>query len=202
MPITRKEFEEGKMHSNLEGEIILFLSQRKERAFTSKEIMGGLSYHTEFSTPEITKISTFSISDFTSLLYDLVKRERIKMRVVRNRMYFMMPDEISAKCPKCGQDAVKPRKTWKMAGRPNREGVRTQLHIGLYECSRHGSFRAVLEKTKISAVELERKVPKQKKKRASKKRVSKQKTRKKKTATKRSATKRATKKRKKAWKLI
>lgn len=198
MPIPKMEFEKGKLHSNLEEEIIAFLSQRKRRAFTSKEIMGGLNYHTEFSTPEITKISTFTISDFTSLLYDLVKREKIKMRVVRNRMYFMTKGELMALCPKCGLEVLKPRKTWKMAGRPDRNGERTQLHIGLYDCTRHGSFRVVLEKRKIPAIELKKKVPKQKKKRTIKKRGLKQKTRKKKATTK----KVRKKKRDQAWKLI
>lgn len=198
MPLTKREFEEGKLHSNLEEEIISFLSQRKRRAFTSKEIMDGLSYHTEFSTPEITKISTFTISDFTSLLHDLVKRERIKMRVVRNRMYFMTLDDQIARCPKCGLEVQSPRKTWKMAGRPDRNGERTQLQIGLYDCAKHGSFRVVLAKTKIPADKQMRKVTNQKKKKTSKKRVPKQKIVKKKVTTRKAEKKRS----KKAWKLI
>jgi len=53
------------------------------------------------------------------------------------------------KCPKCGVRVVEPRKTWKMAGRPDKSGKRTELTIGLFECPKHGVFRVVLGKEKI-----------------------------------------------------
>jgi hypothetical protein len=53
-----------------------------------------------------------------------------------------------AKCPNCGKEVTTPKKTWKMAGRPDRNGKRTQLTIGLYECCGK-SFRQVLDKRKI-----------------------------------------------------
>jgi len=59
----------------------------------------------------------------------------------RNRM---------AKCPKCGTDVSKPKKTWKLAGRPDKAGKRMQLEIGLFECPKcHATFREVLSKKKI-----------------------------------------------------
>ena len=55
-----------------------------------------------------------------------------------------------AKCPKCGTEVSKPKKTWKMAGRPDKAGKRMQLEIALYECPKcHASFHAVLSKKKI-----------------------------------------------------
>jgi uncharacterized protein (UPF0212 family) len=55
-----------------------------------------------------------------------------------------------AKCPKCGTDVSKPKKTWKMAGRPDKQGKRMQLEIGLFECPKcHATFREVLSKKKI-----------------------------------------------------
>ena len=197
MPITKKEFDEGKLHSNLEEEISSFLAKRKERAFTSKEIMGALNYPTEFSTTEIMKMSTFAISDFTSLLYDMVKREKIKMRVVRNRMYFMTQGELSAKCPVCDLKITKPKKTWKMAGRPNLKGERTQLHIGLFVCSKHGTFRTVLGKKKITAAASSKNAAK-KKKVLTKKHFRRGRAGKKKPATK----KRGRKRRARTWSLI
>jgi len=149
MPINKEEFETGKLHSQVEEEIISFLKERKEGAFTSQEIMGGLHYHTDFSTPEIAKISTFAVSDFTALLYGLVKGGKIKMKDVRGRMHFMASEYEVAKCPKCGAEVAEPKKTWKMAGRPDKRGKRLQLHIGLYECPKHGAFRVVLAKQKI-----------------------------------------------------
>jgi hypothetical protein len=148
MPITKKKFEGGKLHSKVEDEILSFLKERKEGAFTSQEIMGGIHYHTDFNTPEISKMSTFAIADFTALLHDLVSRKSIRMKVVGNRMYYMAINTHIAKCPECGE-LFEPKKTWKMAGRPDRKGKRLQLQIGLYKCPKHGTFRKVLDKRKI-----------------------------------------------------
>jgi len=148
MPIAKQKFEGGKLHSKVEDEILSFLKERKEGAFTSQEIMGGIHYHTDFNTPEISKMSTFTIADFTALLHDLVRRGSIRMKVVGNRMYYMIMDACIAKCPECGE-LFEPKKTWKMAGRPDRKGKRLQLHIGLYKCPKHGTFRKVLDKRKI-----------------------------------------------------
>jgi len=54
------------------------------------------------------------------------------------------------KCPKCGTEVSKPKKTWKMAGRTDKAGKRMQLEIGLYECPKSANvFREVLSKSKI-----------------------------------------------------
>lgn len=53
-----------------------------------------------------------------------------------------------AKCPKCKKEVVKPKKTWKMAGRKDKKGKRTELTIGLYECCGK-TFRSVLNKRKV-----------------------------------------------------
>ena len=148
MPIDKEKFDGGKLHSRVEDDVVSFLNERKERAFTSQEIMGGVHLHTDFSTFEIAKMSTFAIADFTALLYDLVRKGNVKMKVVRGRMYFTARGD-SAKCPKCGIEVAEPKKTWKMAGRPDKKGKRMQLHIGLFECSKHGTFRTVLGKKKI-----------------------------------------------------
>ena len=55
---------------------------------------------------------------------------------------------VMAKCPKCGKDVKNAKKTWKMAGKPDKKGKRTQLTIGLYECCGK-TFRNVLDKKKI-----------------------------------------------------
>ena len=55
---------------------------------------------------------------------------------------------IMAKCPVCGKEVSTPKKTWKMAGKPDKSGKRTELTIGLYEhCGK--SFRSTLGKKKI-----------------------------------------------------
>ena len=148
MPINKEEFEVGELHSKVEDEIVSFLKERKEGAFTSQEIMGGMRYHTDFSTPEIAKMSSFAIADFTTLLHELVRRGKVRMKVVRGRMYFMAGRDNMARCPKCGVE-VAAKKTWKIAGRPDKNGKRLQLHIGLYKCPKHRFFRKVLAKRKI-----------------------------------------------------
>jgi len=56
--------------------------------------------------------------------------------------------KIMAKCPDCGKEVKAAKKTWKMAGEPDKAGKRTQLTIGLFECCGK-TFRQVLEKKKI-----------------------------------------------------
>jgi hypothetical protein len=59
-----------------------------------------------------------------------------------------MEEKLVAKCPKCGMEVSTPRRSWKMAGRPDRSGKRTELTIGIFDhCGT--SFRAVLAKRKI-----------------------------------------------------
>ena len=55
-----------------------------------------------------------------------------------------------AKCPKCGGDVANARKSWKMAGRPDKAGKRVELTIGLFDCPKcNKAFRVVLGKRKI-----------------------------------------------------
>jgi hypothetical protein len=66
----------------------------------------------------------------------------ISTRTYRFRSGFM------AKCPKCKKEISTPKKTWKMAGRKDKSGKRTELTIGLYQCCGK-TFRSVLNKRKI-----------------------------------------------------
>ena len=47
-----------------------------------------------------------------------------------------------AKCPKCGTEISKPKKTWKMAGRPDKAGKRMQLEIGLTNAQNAAMYSA------------------------------------------------------------
>jgi len=149
VPIDREEFQGGKSLSKLEDDIVLFLNERGEKAFTSQEIMGGMEHsHTDFSSPDIAQMSTFAIADFNALLYDLVRKGKITMRAIRGQMYFLAAKD-SIKCPKCEMEVAEPKKMWKMTGRPDKKGMRLQLHLGLFECPKHGTFRTVLNKQKV-----------------------------------------------------
>jgi len=149
MPIDKEEFQGGKSRSKLDDDVVLFLNERGEKAFTSQEIMGGMElFHADFSSSDIAQMSAFAVADFTALLYDLVEKGRITMRIIKGQMYFSAEGD-SVKCPTCEMEIAKPKRTWKMTGRPDKEGRRLQLHIGLFECPKHGTFRTVLNKQKI-----------------------------------------------------
>jgi NAD-dependent SIR2 family protein deacetylase len=64
-----------------------------------------------------------------------------------NSLVKIKGDKNMAKCPKCGKE-VQPKKTWKMAGKPDKAGKRTELTIGLCECCGK-TFRTTLGKKKI-----------------------------------------------------
>jgi len=148
MPVSKKEFQTGTLHGDIEVEIISFLNERKESAYTAYEIMAGIEYKTNFATQETCKMSIFVVADFSILLHEMVKQGNLQMKILRKKRYYTLNDVKTAKCPKCKEE-IKPKKTWKMAGRPDKKDKRLQLHIGLYYCPKHGSFRKVLEKRKI-----------------------------------------------------
>ena len=148
MPVSKTKFQAGILRNEMEVEIISFLKERKKSAYTSQEIMAGIDYKTDFSTQETCKISTFAVADFSTVLHEMVKQGNVQMKILRKRMYYTLNDGNNAKCPKC-EMLIKSKKTWKMAGRPDKTGKRLQLHIGLYYCPKHGSFRKILEKRKI-----------------------------------------------------
>jgi len=58
--------------------------------------------------------------------------------------------ECMAKCETCGTEAASPRKKWVMAGRADKTGKKTQLEIGLFDCTKcKKTFRTTLSKKKI-----------------------------------------------------
>jgi hypothetical protein len=86
MPITRKEFERSRI--NLEKEIVTFLNARKDKAYTSDEIMGATNFHTDFDFQVTAKTPVFVVANFVAFLNDLAAKRRIRRKVVNNRMYF------------------------------------------------------------------------------------------------------------------
>jgi hypothetical protein len=149
MPIEKEEFQGGRSTSELEDDIVLFLKERGEKAFTSQEIMGGLAnFQVDFSNSDLAQMSAFAIADLSAMLIDLVTKGKITMKIVKGQMYFVAGQH-NSKCPKCEKEIAEPKKIWNMTGRPDRAGKRLQLNIGLFECPKHGTFRTVLNKQKI-----------------------------------------------------
>ena len=86
MPIDKEKF--VRVSIKLEDEIISFLKKRKEKAFTADEIMGSTSFNVDFDVPGTSKMATFMVANFVSVLQDLVSKGKISRKVVNNRMYF------------------------------------------------------------------------------------------------------------------
>jgi ssDNA-binding Zn-finger/Zn-ribbon topoisomerase 1 len=75
--------------------------------------------------------------------------ENLLCSIMTNHTISSWRKMIMPKCPKCGSEG-KMRKSWKMAGRPDKSGKRMQLEIGLYNCPKCDKpFRVVLNKKKI-----------------------------------------------------
>jgi len=146
MPIGKTEFQTGKLSDVVENDIVSFLKERKEMAFTSQEIMAGVHFETDFSNLETSKLSTYAVADFIALLHEMVRKGTVTNKIVEGQMYFIAGSDALAKCPKCRREVAEPKKTWIMAGRPDKQGLRLTLNIGLFECPTHGTFRAVLNK--------------------------------------------------------
>lgn len=96
--------------------------------------------------------------DFTNWIKVVMKNPQLAEAIqkvekvgedLRTELLILMGDSKVEKCPACGVQTT-PLKTWKMAGRPSKAGVRMQLTIGFYKClSCNKSFRRVLAKEKI-----------------------------------------------------
>jgi len=82
-----------------------------------------------------------------NLVFQFACRSLGKVLSAHQLCYHINGGEFMAKCPKCGKE-VAPKKTWKMAGKPDKTGKRMQLEIGLCECCGK-TFRTVLNKQKI-----------------------------------------------------
>jgi hypothetical protein len=55
--------------------------------------------------------------------------------------------KVMVKCPRCNIEVRVPERTWNMAGRPDQNGFRTVLSIGLFNCPVcRATFRQVLRR--------------------------------------------------------
>lgn len=86
-PITDKEFENSSI--NLKEEIIAFLKEHQDKAYTAEEIMNKTSLQTSLDLVSAPNITFFIASNFVAFLNDLAVSGEIKRKVARNRMYFM-----------------------------------------------------------------------------------------------------------------
>jgi hypothetical protein len=97
----------------------------------------------------------FSNKTIKHLLFLALKEPLFAVLTCIDRKCFMLIHMITwtagitmAKCPTCGKEVKNATKTWKMAGKPDKKGKRTQLTIALYKCC-DKTFREVVDKKKI-----------------------------------------------------
>ena len=96
--------------------------------------------------------------DFSKWIRDVFKEIKLAERIenvyntgedLRRELLNALRNPEIVECPECGTQ-TNPVKTWKMAGRPSKTGVRLQLTIGFYKCNNcRKSFRKVIKKEKI-----------------------------------------------------
>jgi hypothetical protein len=91
-PITRKEFKRSPI--NLEEEILAFLKENTDKAFTSEEIMNRTSFRTELDLTTGSRISVWIAANFVAFINDMAAKGKIQRKVVNNRMYFAAVDEL------------------------------------------------------------------------------------------------------------
>ena len=93
MPISKDEFESGRVLTELEKSVISFLERNRNKAFTIGEIVGGINIQTNFSDFWKAIISVrahaIAIIGFHSILTNLVISGKIRMNIIHGIYYYM-----------------------------------------------------------------------------------------------------------------
>ena len=89
MPISRSEFESGKILSQLERAVIAFLEKNPDKAFTMNEIMDGINIQTDFRDFWKALASGIIILGFPSFLNNLVTERKIRVNLIQGTYYYM-----------------------------------------------------------------------------------------------------------------
>jgi len=89
MPISKSEFESGRVLSEVERAILAFLAKNRNNAFTMGEIMDGINIQTSFSDLWKAIISGIAIVGFQSILNNLVTSGKIRVNIIQGTYYYM-----------------------------------------------------------------------------------------------------------------
>lgn len=88
MPITRREFESGRVLSDLEIAVVHFLNTHSDNAYTMDEIMDGINIQTDFSDLWKAILSGVFVFGFADFLNNLVANNEIKSNIINGMNYY------------------------------------------------------------------------------------------------------------------
>jgi hypothetical protein len=89
MPISKSEFESGKVLSEVEKAILAFLATNRTNAFTMGEIMDGINIQADFGDLWKAIISGIAIAGFQSILNNLASSGKIRVNIIQGTYYYM-----------------------------------------------------------------------------------------------------------------
>lgn len=88
MPISRSEFESGRVLTDLEKAVVRFLNADRDNAYTMGDIMDGINIQTDFSDLWKAILSGIFVFGFADILNNLVLKEEIKSNIVNGMNYY------------------------------------------------------------------------------------------------------------------
>jgi hypothetical protein len=88
MPITRNEFETGRVLTELEKSVTAFLERNRNNAFSMSEIMDGINIQTSFRDFWKAIASGLFIFAFSGFLNNLARNGKIKMNIINGTYYY------------------------------------------------------------------------------------------------------------------
>jgi hypothetical protein len=88
-PISKSEFESGKVLSDLEKAVIAFLERNRDKAFNVSDIMDGINIQTDFRDFWKAIASGIIVLGFPSILNNLVTSGKIRVNIIQGIYYYM-----------------------------------------------------------------------------------------------------------------
>lgn len=89
MPISRSEFESGKVLSEVEKAIVAYLERNRNNAYTMGEIMDGINFQTDFRDLWKAVLSGIAVVGLQVTLNNLVTEKRIRVNIIQGTYYYM-----------------------------------------------------------------------------------------------------------------
>jgi hypothetical protein len=89
MPISRSEFESGRVLGQVEKAVIGFLERNRNNAYSISEIIDGINLKADFGDVWNVILFVIGIAAFQSILNNLVTSGKIRMNIINGMPYYM-----------------------------------------------------------------------------------------------------------------